>query len=481
MYKNKGEKQKKMEKKNAISLIVLVITIIVMAILAATVIITLSNTNIIEQAQESKNATIVASEKQELSVALAEWKIVETQGTKTFEEFMKEKFGEENVIATGEDKVTVTMESGNKYNVTKDGTITSAKGINLNKSTLILELDEEKTLTASLNGITGEITWSNSDSSKATISAATGESITVTAKEVGITTITAKCGSYTATCTVTVKEAVAIGSYVKYDMPYIDMYSNIEYTETTGWRYLGKDDAGNKLIVSTGIPAILYYHYTNNIENITDEVKNAWWATKAEISATTDTLYQTTKGYDYNTDDGEPNKYATYGLRYKFDKIPFTQQASGTSASTANAGIFKKVGNITSGTNINLNFKASGVDVVDVHNLTLAELNRATSKASGRTRTDEVIGSGFKDLTEPAKGLFDMKKLDGYTQSYYYWLASPDTRGGRYVCNVYYVESGGGNVYAYNNSNYGVRPVVTLSSDVQLVDTNSDGVLEIVK
>ena len=36
-----------MEKKNAISLIVLVITIILMSILAATIIITLSNTNII--------------------------------------------------------------------------------------------------------------------------------------------------------------------------------------------------------------------------------------------------------------------------------------------------------------------------------------------------------------------------------------------------------------------------------------------------
>ena len=39
-----------MENKNAISLIVLVITIIVMSILAATIIITLSNTNIISEA-----------------------------------------------------------------------------------------------------------------------------------------------------------------------------------------------------------------------------------------------------------------------------------------------------------------------------------------------------------------------------------------------------------------------------------------------
>ena len=471
-----------MKKKNAISLIVLVITIIVMAILAATVIITLSNTNIIEQAQESKNATIVASEKQELSVALAEWKIVETQGTKTFEEFMKEKFGEENVIATGEDKVTVTMESENKYNVTKDGTITSAKGINLNKDTLTLELQEGTTvteiLTASLSEITGEITWSNSDSSKATISAATGESITVTAKEVGITTITAKCGSYTATCTVTVKEAVAIGSYVQYDMPYKDMYSNIEYTATTGWRYLGKDDAGNTLIVSTGIPAILSYKYHDNIGNIEDGGKNTWWATEAEISTTADTLYQTTKGYDYNTNDGEPNKYATYGLRYNFDKIPFTHQESGISVSTANTGIFRKVGNTTSGTDINLNFKANGVDVVDVHNLTLAELNRATSKASGTTRADTSISSGFKDLDGTAKGLFDMQKLDEYTQNYYYWLASPNTIQRYHVYYVYYNYSGVGSSAI---GSYGVRPVVTLSSDIQLVDENGDGVLEIKK
>ncbi len=46
-----------MKKKNAISLIVLVITIIVMAILAATVIITLSNTNIISQANDAVKKT----------------------------------------------------------------------------------------------------------------------------------------------------------------------------------------------------------------------------------------------------------------------------------------------------------------------------------------------------------------------------------------------------------------------------------------
>ena len=46
-----------MEKKNAISLIVLVITIIVMSILAATIIITLSNTNIISEANDAVEKT----------------------------------------------------------------------------------------------------------------------------------------------------------------------------------------------------------------------------------------------------------------------------------------------------------------------------------------------------------------------------------------------------------------------------------------
>ena len=46
-----------MKKKNAISLIVLVITIIVMSILAATIIITLSNTNIIDQAKDAVEKT----------------------------------------------------------------------------------------------------------------------------------------------------------------------------------------------------------------------------------------------------------------------------------------------------------------------------------------------------------------------------------------------------------------------------------------
>ncbi len=291
---------------------------------------------------------------------------------------------------------------------------------------------------------------------------------TVTGEEFPVTvTIDGKAFSVTTDggVTSTKETSIDIGSYVQYDMPYTDMYSGQEYTATNGWRYLGKDDSGNQLIVSTGIPAILFYSSATNKGNQANGGANSWWATKNEISSTTDTLYKTTKGYDYNTDSGEPNKYAAYGMRYKFGRIPFSYQASGTRVSTANTGIFRKIGNTTSGTNINLNFRANGTDVVDVHNLTLAELNRATSKASGTTREDIDTTSGFKDLTGTALGLFDMQKLDGYTQNYYYWLASPSTSSRNDVYGVNYISS---DVRLYSNSSNGLRPVVTLKPDVQL-------------
>ena len=257
-----------------------------------------------------------------------------------------------------------------------------------------------------------------------------------------------------------------MGSYVEYDVSYTDMYSGIEYTSTNGWRYLGTDEAGNKLLVSTAIPAIVYYHY--RIESTLP----TWWATDAEIKADTG-IYNTTAGWDYNN-SGEPNKYVSYGLRYKFENILFTYQESGTSVSTKNTGIFRQVGSTTSGTNINLNFRASGVEVVEVHNLTLAELNRAT----GNNREETSISEGFKDLTGEALGLFDMRKLPNYgeTTNYYYWLATPDADSVNRLYLVYFSFS---SVYNNYNYHYGVRPVVVLSSDVKIVDTNNDGVYEL--
>ena len=61
-----------MKRKNAISLIVLVITIIVMSILAATIIITLSNTNIIDQAKDAVEKTEAQQIEEAKAIILAD-------------------------------------------------------------------------------------------------------------------------------------------------------------------------------------------------------------------------------------------------------------------------------------------------------------------------------------------------------------------------------------------------------------------------
>ena len=485
------DKVKKLTTQKGITLVALIITIIVLLILAVVAIRAVQGDGIISKAKEAAKQTNIAQEKEELQMAVLEWQLVNKNGNPTLFSFLSEKYGEDSVQLNADKSITVTMPSENRYKVTTsgeaillDGTVEEPEpiviSITLDKTSITKEITSgstgTETLTATLNNASGELTWKSSDTSVADISGS-GNTRTITLKKAGTATITVSYGTANATCSVTitekvtVEEPIQVGSYVQYNVEYEDMYSGIIYNENNGWRYLGKDDDGNNLIVSTGIPAILYYHYDTNKGNIADGGANSWWATKAEISSeNTPAIYRTTKGYDYNTDSGEPNKYAAYGLRYKFESIPFTYQATGTSASTANKGIFRKVGSTISGTDINLNFRANGVNVVDVHNLTLAELNRATNSASGSTRAETSTSSGFKDLTGTANGLFDMQDLENYTQSYYYWLASPGTGTRNSVYNVY------NNISHVNVNHYdrnGVRPVVTLPSNVNLTVVNN--------
>ena len=97
-----------MEKKNAISLIVLVITIIVMAILAATVIITLSNTNIIEQANGAVNKTEAQQIQEAKTLIQADGMLGKNPGSQTI--------GDTTLTWDGDSKTVIEK-------TTKDGTI----------------------------------------------------------------------------------------------------------------------------------------------------------------------------------------------------------------------------------------------------------------------------------------------------------------------------------------------------------------------
>lgn len=88
------------------------------------------------------------------------------------------------------------------------GTPVQPTGISLNKTTASVQVGKTTQLNASLEpyGATGTVTWSSNNTSVATVS----NSGLVTGKAVGDATITATCGTYSASCDVTVAEAVNI-------------------------------------------------------------------------------------------------------------------------------------------------------------------------------------------------------------------------------------------------------------------------------
>jgi len=408
-----------MKTQKGITLIALIITIIVMLILVGVSVSIALNTGLFKTTQGAAKNTQKAADAEQ---KLAEGKIkIGDNWYASYQDYLDGIVLETGIVL--DEKAVLEVEEG--YNAETTPKVT-------------------KEITISLNGIEGEITLENTDNTVATIDkekAQSGDKITITALKVGTTIITATCGDETAECKVTVKvpTVLQVGSYVRYDVTYKDVYSTEmpKFTADNGWRYLGKDSEGNHLIVSTGIPAILYYHYSdaNTIGNKIDREDgggNDWWATNAEITALpTTSQYYTDKGYDYNTNSGEPNKYATYGMRYKFESIPFTK----TSSATENAGIYTEIDSETTAVNGSV-FRAEGFEdetKVKIRNLTLEDLNRATNAANGNNnRAETSTSDGFKNIIgtdNVALGLFDMRKLTDYgeTTQYSYWLASPQT------------------------------------------------------
>ena len=474
-------------KEKGITLIALVVTIVVLLILAGVSVNALfGNNGIIEKAKDAQSTMTKAEEKDRISVALTEWEIVKSTEKKTFEKFMKETFGDDNVTAINENEVIVTMESGNKYKVTTDGVITSTKGVSINKSSLTLELQEgatvTETLTAILSEITGEITWSNSDNSKATISSTTGESITVTAVAVGTTTITATCGEYTATCIVTVTKPVSInrGAFVEYDVTYTDAGASYEHTKKSGWRLLDYTDNGdgtlsNVKLISTGVPAKLYCIAE-------DSAANSSWHVKDETRLNDFRNVLTNNGqddYTFLTDTiAIQALQVSAGLYYNFGDIKF---AYGTNYNEDNKGFFTKITvngttydstNTTETTGSNL-FIPTGVNA-SVRLITLPEIHRM----SGET---DVDNTAITDLPG-ADGIFVLQNLDKISSKYNnyrnygsYFVASPIPIKG-YGCVLGYA-----NRYAIHVgvATSGVRPIICLTSNIRFVDLNGDGVLEI--
>ena len=344
----------------------------------------------------------------------------------------------------------------------KDGVLTWGEikeitpGIKLSDATLTIETGKTGVLTVSFKLIPNNtaVTWTSSDTTnKITVSngnisvdssVANNTTATITA------TVTYNGIDYTKTCIVTAKKrepiSGVVGDYIPYDVAYKDINTNYNFVSTNGWRILDAEETGtageykNVKIISTGIPAKLYYHYENNENNakITSNTKPTWWGELNDVSS----IYGSSAGFIYAS-NGYPNYYAAAGLLKKFSSIPLNGSSSkpntGFAASTTNnAAAITNIdykgltGTTSEKTKTNLTTPDGSIFLTnyaeEVHNLTIEELNFARG-------LDSIVDFNTDPISKDAvgtsgTGLFYLKDLSGTynynsSTSCSYWLASP--------------------------------------------------------
>ena len=273
--------------------------------------------------------------------------------------------------------------------------------------------------------------------------------------------------------------------FIEYDISYTDMYSDKSYTNTNAWKILDFTDNGDGTysdvrLISTGVPAMLYYSYQS--------VNNEWWETDITKLNSFANILNTTiptggKYRLYSDYSNYPALMASAGLyeSEKFETIKYKYGESfetwGNEEDYVNRGYFKNITNNNITYNESTSNVVTGADLFKVGNaevriLTLPETNKLLNKTKNEFW-------GIVNNTTGTK-IFDVLNLP-YKGSY--WLASP----------YHYISDGDEkfmvgisrtnlNRYDNNNSksyNQGIRPIITLKGNFQLVDENKDGTWEI--
>ena len=388
--------------------------------------------------------------------------------------------------STGKVTITSTNVTANenndkvelKYNNTTYGTINVA----VKKASISIPATADvtsggtTTLTATLAEYQkGTVSWSiTPDSTYASLTGSTtGTSVTVTGGTTTGQKVTVRATYTTGTapataiadCEVTVKadNHIADKSYVDYNVSYTDVYTGTEYTSDTGWRLLtdlSNETAGtytgNVEIISTGIPAKLYYHNDSiqSFENTNPKTVGKWAGDSSQRTTYRDSYYS----YDDSTTN--KNIYAAAGLMYNFENIVFNYSGSKDNLTTSN--ISKEYGGYVAISN-------GGTAVTAGSNTTGASLFRVSSLASGSVSgirsvsLADLTGNNGSDtsFTDKRTGLFTLQNYTPDTHnSGYYWLASPNPSDGNGVrlvsCNGY--------INYDSNGARGLRPVVSISN-----------------
>ncbi len=438
--------------KKGISLIVLVITIIVTIILAASVVITLSNTGIIDKANNAVNTTNVKEVEQLAQLLWAEAYMEGKTKAADIQAYIDSKLDQEikdmyDIVAT-EKGVTVTLPIDPTSITIGAASVGVGRTLDLNeKVTYLPEYSKRKSLT-------WEITEGSSYASITEAGVITGVAegnVTVKA------TITGTSISNTATVTVTPAPVEVTASDIKTNAS--TYYgTTVEYDSKvagTTWQILY---VGNEFNKTGDTNDYIYLIAADYVKNTDLPTKNGATPVATEGSeykaafatSSTDGVFATAAGYtgsasitdaemialnskyyDYLTDNSTNNNMKA--VAYMLDKDIWTPKFGGS-----------KTKYVIGGPTIELLYAAYKAKTGTENTCSVSSLN-------GYTWSGNVSGSPF---VAPS------------TNASYYWVASPSTHNASNVVLVYNL----GNVYnsTYLNTISAFRPVVCLESGVQL-------------
>lgn len=280
---NKKNLRRKGEK--GITLVALIITIIILLILAGVAISAVSGNGIIAHAKSAKKNYSIAQEEEELSLNVLDWKLNNQNKEQTLMDFLGEKYGESNVRLNTDKSITVIFESGRKYKVNENGEVTLLDGtieeptpvepkVSLDKKQISESIETGKTktinLTATLENVTGELTWISSNTDVAEISG-DGNTRTITLKPKGTATITVSYGEYKDTCIITVTE-IEKAEMIKFSLT--NNNKTTEYSVENGMTWQDAFDAGY-FIDEEGTNSWYELYGTEEKQYSTD--KNTYW------------------------------------------------------------------------------------------------------------------------------------------------------------------------------------------------------------
>lgn len=203
------QKNKRLEK--GITLIALVITIIVLLILAGVTISMLTGDNgLLTKAQNAKTQNDKASIKEQIELAVIASRMNDNLNARIDTTALETELNKINGLnieskGKGDDLPWTVTVKGFKFQIKEDGTIEEGNGISLSATKLKIITGETETINATLTeGVTGTITWESSNDSIVTVNNGT----VIAVGNSGTVTIKAKCGSYEATCEVTIVQKV---------------------------------------------------------------------------------------------------------------------------------------------------------------------------------------------------------------------------------------------------------------------------------